>query len=391
MLFWICLVLLTFNFAGYIAVLYALAKWVPIAPIYWRGKAEPRADDPLVYLLVPTWNERPYLREKILNLRELVYDRAKLRVLICDGGSTDGSRESIVDLLGDGVEFVECPSRGKIAQLNFGLDFVPASALVAISDADALFLRPDALLRAVDYFREPKIGVVGAWGIPNPASALPAEQAFWDKQNRMRHLESVACTASIVTAQFYLCPRSLLTEFPEDCVADDVYVALLAHGHNLRVIYAHEIEAIERRQPGSHLELFRHKFRKANAYTRELLRPLHRLPFLSKRRKFIYLFKIYQFFHLPWVGLAFGGSVLARLYYRDWTTLGFGFGVLFFCTLGASLLVEPPVGKSRGGFSPRAAAHTVVVFTLVNAVLMLNSLAFPFWTQDSRYARVRER
>ncbi|MGZ3695865.1 MAG: glycosyltransferase [Bdellovibrionota bacterium] len=388
MVLWICLLLLLLNFSGYVVILYFLSRFVPIVSLRGRAKLEADAADPEIFVLVPVWNERAYLREKIENLLSMNYQTGKLKILICDGGSTDGSKDAVQDLLNGDIRFLDCPERGKIGQLNHGLKLVPEGALVAVSDADSFLLRPESLLRAVDYFRDSQIGVVGGWTIPGPDSALGAEKAYWDKQNRLRYLETKACTASIVTAQFYLCRKSQLSAFPEDCVADDVYVALSAHARNLRVVYAHEIEVIERRQPQSSKELFSHKFRKANAYTVELLRPLHRLPQLGKRRKFIYLFKIFQFFYLPWVACFFLSACAIRLCHGQWIPVVAAFLTLFVTTLLASLLMNPPPGKERGGLIPSAIFQTIVVFSMVNLVLLANSLAFPFWVQDSRYSRV---
>jgi cellulose synthase/poly-beta-1,6-N-acetylglucosamine synthase-like glycosyltransferase len=391
MVLWVTLLLLLCNFSGYVVILYLLSRWKPAPLPPARGNLQTSPVDPLVYVLVPVWNERSYLREKLVNLMGLQYERSRLKILICDSGSTDGSKEEIADLLGNTVQFLDCPERGKISQLNYGLSFVPEHALVAVSDADSLLERPDSLLRAVDYFSDAEMGAVGAWTIPGPGSALGSEKAYWDKQNRMRYLETKACTSSIVTAQFYLCRKTQLPSFPADCVADDVYVALAAHSRNLRVVYAHEIEAVERRQPSSLRELFFHKLRKANAYTVELLRPLHRLPHLGKRRKFIYLFKVFQFFYLPWAACFFLASCALRLSHGEWRTVLAAIAILFFTTLLASLLMEPPPGKERGGFIPSAIFQTIVVFSLVNLVLLANSLAFPFWAQDSRYARVSDK
>lgn len=384
MVLWFTLPLLMANFSGYVLVLYVLSRLFPLP----TRQLEDRTPDPLLYVLVPTWNERAYLREKIENLLAQAYEPAQLKILICDGGSSDGSIEEVGKLFRDRVEIVPCPERGKINQLNHGLSLVPAHAFVAVSDADSILLRPDSLRLALRYFYDAQVGVVGAWTNPSPTVALPAECAYWDKQNRLRYLETMAGTSSIVTAQFYLARKALLPAFPADCVADDVYIAFAAHTANLRVIYAHEIEAIERRQPRTHRELFFHKFRKANAYTKELLRPLHKIPLLGKRKKFLYLFKIFQFFHLPWIAIAFLGSCALRLYHGDWISVASALAILFFTTLFASFLIEPPPGKIRGGLVPSAIFQTLIVFSEVNLVLLLNSVAFPFWSQDSRYARV---
>jgi cellulose synthase/poly-beta-1,6-N-acetylglucosamine synthase-like glycosyltransferase len=387
-MFWVTFALLAFNFYGYIIVLFALAHWLPLPLPRARKQPEPAEDDPVFCLLVPTYNEIRFLRGKIENLLRQRYVSGKRRILICDGGSTDGSRESVADLIGPGVEWLDCPRPGKVLQLNHGLAHVAEGGYVAVSDADSLFVDDDALLRAYDYLRNPGVGVVGAWGIPDPERAATSERAYWDKQNRLRFLETRAISSSIVTAHFYAFRRSLLRFFPEDCVADDVHAAFAAHLRNERVVYAHDIEAYELRQPQGMAETLRHKFRKAHAYTSELLRPLHLLPVFGKRRKFIYLFKIFQFFHLPWSVVFFLGSAGVYAYHGRWVSIAAAFALLFLGTLSGSFLIQPPPSKTRGGISPIAAIHTIYVFTLVNIVLLANSVAYPFWRQDSRYQKV---
>jgi len=389
-MFWMSFSFLVINFYGYVATLFALSKLLPLPYPKRREEFTSSKADPDFYVLVPCHNEAKFLAKKIENLLAQSYLPEKLRVIICDGGSTDGTRASVENLLGPRVTFLACAERGKIAQLNEGLRLVPPGALVAVSDADALLIRLESLHLAVDYLRAPGIGVVGAWGIPDPATAFEPEQAFWDKQNRLRYLESKACTSSIVTAQFYAFRRELIQAFPDDCVADDVYIAFLAHGSNQRVIYAYDIEAIELRQPRSHAELYHHKFRKANAYTTELLRQLYRLPVFSKRTKFLFLFKVYQFFYLPWIMVLFVICSVLYASQQRWGTLLAAYGILFCGTLLASMLVTPPPRKRRGGIGIKSALQTIYVFSLVNFVLLANSISFPFWVQNSRYHKVNQ-
>lgn len=387
-IFWACFAAVAFNFFGYILFLFVLKILRPLPTPGLETVPEDQLPD--LWVLVPSFNERAFLRAKLENLLVQQYPAENLRIVVCDGGSTDGSLESIADLAtpASNVQLLRCSQKGKVAQLNEGLALVPAKAIVAVSDADALLVGNGAFRYAISCLGDPGIGLVGAWGVPDPHGAPVLEQAYWDKQNRLRLLESQACTSSIVTAQFYLFRRPLIPAFPADCVADDVFAAFRAHGLGQRVIYAPEMEAIELRQPKHVPELMKHKFRKAHAYTVELLRHLYLVPAMRKRTRFLFLFKLFQFFYLPWIMVIFALSMLSRALVGRWDSIAGAVTTLFLGTLLASALLRPPPSRTRGGLAVSSAFHTVVVFALVNLVLMANSLSFPFWKQSSSYPKV---
>ena len=391
-LFFISLGALCFSFSGYLfclALLRLLKKTRPIDQLF-RTRDLPPAEV-MAHILVPTFNEAPYIADKIDNL--LAQDYTKMRVWICDGGSSDATialaQAKIAEAGAEKIELLHCRERGKILQINEALARIGASDVVIISDADALCLTFDAISRAVGALgRDPEVGLIGGWTNPENSSSLQAEIAFWDKQNRARYMETIAFSSSIVVAPFYAFRRSLLTLFPEDCVADDVYISYVAHLKQVRVIYTPDIPVIERRSPQSRAEFIRHKFRKTHAYTTELFRVLHRLPYMRVRLKFFYLTKLFQFFYLPWFFLF--------LFIESWIlSLAGYFGlvasfylVFLILILLASATMKPPPGMSRGGLKLVSFVASVETFLVVNLVLILNSVLFPFWRQNSSYARL---
>ena len=72
----------------------------------------------------------------------------------------------------------------------------------------------------------------------------------------------------MVIACCYAFRRGLLDRFPEDVVADDVYVAALANTLGHRTTYCAKALVEELRTPQTLPELFTHKFRKSNAVLR---------------------------------------------------------------------------------------------------------------------------
>lgn len=358
----------------------------------------PAVDDPglpEVTVLIPVFNEESLIQGKLENVLGLEYPADRRRVVVVDGGSTDGTPERVVRFLRERAEsattLLTTESRGKIPQLNEALAHVPADHLVVITDADSRVGTSDALLRTVGYFRSnPGVGVVGGWVTPPPGRDLvaQAEQAYWDKLNRLRYAEMVAYSASIVVAPFYAFFRSSIGEFPEDCIADDVYVAFASHTRDRRVVYAPDIPVVELRQPRGLPELYRHKRRKTHAYALELLRVAHKLPVMGKRLKFFYAHKLFEFFYLPWAALALALFTLHLLYLGHVLVVTTTYGCLFTSILLASLSMTPPPGRTRGGLRVESIASSAVTFTVMFVVLMANFFLFPFRRQDSTYARL---
>lgn len=387
-----------FHLAGYILVLALIKRLVPPMPIQTpdQGKDEV-VKNSSVTVIVPVYNEEKMILQKIQNLQLQQWGLLDIRVLVVDGGSKDATVSLLKSyILGPQkpsfpVEVLESPLSGKINQLNLALSKISPDHYVVVTDADTMIETTDGVVRAIKYLKlNTNVSLVGAWTKP-PAHShlLNAEHAYWDKQNRLRFLETNVFTSSIVVAPFYAFKRNCIDYFPTDCVADDVHIAMVAHQSQNRVIYAHDIVVIELRQPGSFTELFRHKLRKAHAYTTELLRVLYRLPYMGKRAKFLYGFKLYQFFYLPWALIAWGISILNLIFFQnDLTTVILSCLALAGITIFSSLLLKPAPSHSRGGFHLFSILISVYVLAAMNIILIANFMIFPFWRQNSNYRKV---
>jgi len=352
---------------------------------------------PEIVLVVPTYNEEAFVEDKLRNVATLAYPAHRLRVLVVDGGSSDETLsriDRVAASLPFRVEVVSCEERGKIPQLNEGLDRISPDAIVAVTDADARIDAADALLRVVGYLRHnPEVGLVGGWTRPpvDDRSVPDAEHGFWDKQNRLRYIETISFSSSIVVAPFYAFRRDMIDRLPADCVADDVYVSFRHHLAGRRIVYAHDILVTELRCPTDLRALFHHKLRKANAYAIELARMLHLSAHMGRRLKLVYFFKIFQFLYLPWALLGFG-LLAAHLVVQGQPIYVASILVALFGTLlGASLSMVPPPGRQRGGLRFRPIVASAILFTIMTVVLCLNTLLFPFWRQGSSYERLTRR
>lgn len=106
-------------------------------------------DLPSVSIVLPTLNERSYIRDCLDSLVAQDYP-AIVEILVCDGGSTDGTRE-IVQSLGGRVRLVDNPGVTAAGGLNVGLAEMSAE-IYCRGDAHSLYAS-DYVSRCVDTLR----------------------------------------------------------------------------------------------------------------------------------------------------------------------------------------------------------------------------------------------
>ncbi len=365
---------------------------------------------PRISIVVPCLNEADLVSEKFRNLAECDYPADKLEIVFADGGSTDGTLDLLRALAKDdghhgqlvspcGVEpatrrsehgrvaratrVIACPIGGKINQLNHVLPKLTGD-IVVVTDADA-HLAPDALGWMVAEFEaRPEVAVVGAY--TSPRGGLAVERCFWAAQNRVRLLESRISHVSLVVACCYAFRRSLLSAFPHDIIADDVYVAALANTLGYHTTYCKKALVEELRTPSTLPEFFRHKFRKSNAVLRELLRFSYCLPEIRTRWKCILATRIVQQLLLPWataLWLMFTAT-LANMGQADVPCLGAAVLLIaLLATRKATMSVELPGEAER--FGP---VTIVLAYAYTMAVLCATALTYLSFRQSSCYPRL---
>lgn len=379
-------VLIFWTYCGYIWLLFLFYILVPD-----KCRSDAAATEhPVMTVLVPCYNERALVAQKVADLAALRYPAGRLAVVFLDGRSTDGTPEALRELTANrpGWSVVDTGVSGKIRQLNCGLSRLgPEVEVVVNTDMDTL-LAPDVLERfAAELSRDARVAVLGANISPN--GCIPIERSYWESNNTMRLLESAVYASSIIVAPCYAFRRDLFDRFPEDCVADDIYVAFLANTRGLLTKYVTEAHGQETRTPTTLESFFHHKFRKGNAYLQEVLRILYKLPSMTGWWKLIYLTKLLQLAVIPWL-----------LPYFLLSTLSFllsGGGLLQVAVLSCAGLAGSTIVSSlavarfkRLHFNGcgKGAAGILAPFILANIVLMLVGTSYPFFRQNSQYARI---
>jgi cellulose synthase/poly-beta-1,6-N-acetylglucosamine synthase-like glycosyltransferase len=341
---------------------------------------------PRLSVVVPCYNEADQIIAKLDDLRRLTYPRDRLEIIFADGNSTDDTLTRLTAAIQSGEVFqvIQCPRRGKVYQLNHVLPMLRGE-IVVNTDVDAR-LASDALeWIAATFAVAPEIWVVGAYC--RPANGLEIEQYYWDAQNKGRFLESDAQTASIVIAQCYAFRRELLTMFPEDVVADDVYAAFLANTLGYRTIYSRHATAVETRTPQDISQFLSHKFRKSNAFLRESLRFVYRLPEMSPFCKMMLTTRIVQQLLLPWA-LIFWlliAGVLLTLFRFDVVIFGAALlTLLLLLTNRVFAWTHLPDGVRRYSLTTGLVGYALTIL-----IVLTTGASYPFFQQGSSYMRLR--
>lgn len=143
------------------------------------------ADQPLVSIVTPSYNQGSYLEYTIQSVLEQSYPR--IEYILMDGGSTDGSLEIIRRYSGQFAYWESQPDRGQAHAINKGLAHASGEILGWLNSDDLLL--PDAVSRVVQTFRSnPQVDVlyghlerIDADGSRVPTPELPKDRVTYDK------------------------------------------------------------------------------------------------------------------------------------------------------------------------------------------------------------------
>ncbi|MCA9670130.1 MAG: glycosyltransferase [Myxococcales bacterium] len=347
---------------------------------------------PSITVLVPCYEEREIIAEKVANTLALQYPADKLEILWCDGGSSDGTVEKLEQLTADCAHslVLRSPQRGKTQQLRYALEQAKGSIIVQ-TDCDAE-LPADALLVFARAFEQlPDAGVLGAW--VEPKTDLAEEAAFWRDQNALRRLESRGGVSSVVIAACYAYKREALTSLPPDVIADDVHIAFLCQKEGYASYYLDAPRVLEVRAAQEVASIWRHKFRKAHANLRELARFAGRYGDTRLRWRVVFYSKFLQSWVVP-LSLPLGLPVLA------WATLCYP--LVVGATIAALALTTIGFSKQLASSAPRQESAPqqdgaplgggmltqLKMFAMTILLLAAAGISYPWTKHDSSFKKL---
>jgi cellulose synthase/poly-beta-1,6-N-acetylglucosamine synthase-like glycosyltransferase len=157
-----------------VSILFVLLA-APLWLLWWTNRKlpEPGRDRPAVDVIVPAYNEAENIA-RLLRSIDVAAGRygGPVRVLVSDDGSSDDTARIAHDEFAcfrhARGEVLSGPNGRQSAALNRGLAITDAEIVVRI-DADCI-MGPDALVYTVPWFRDPRIGSVGAMEEPRTDS-----------------------------------------------------------------------------------------------------------------------------------------------------------------------------------------------------------------------------
>ncbi len=212
---------------------------------------------PTVCLMVPMHNEKEVVRETVAALKRLDYPVDRLKVLIVDDRSTDGTAALLDELCTD-VPFIQIHHRqsgpgvvgGKPAALNEGLALTDAEVILTF-DADYWPSR-DSVMRLVAPLLDPQVALTMGRVVPrNPdlnllTRMLDLERAGGYQVNQQaRHtlglLSQYGGTVGAIRRSFL----DTLGGWSDEYLAEDTYLTVQAFVHGLQVVYVNLEETTE--------------------------------------------------------------------------------------------------------------------------------------------------
>lgn len=228
--FWLCLGLLFYTFAGYHLLMWLWARALPAT----APPAVPDTALPVISLVLVAYNEQSRVPARLANLLASDYPAALLEILLLSDGSTDGTvaaaeefaRAHHLDEARMRV-FARPERRGKSACLNAGVE-AARGELVAFADARQEFA-PDTLRRLAEAFVHcPRAGAVsGSLEIAaSGAGAAGGVDVYWRLEKLLRRSEAVIDSAIGCTGAVYAIRRELYQPTPEDTLVEDVVIPM---------------------------------------------------------------------------------------------------------------------------------------------------------------------
>lgn len=351
LVFWICIALVAYAYAGYPLLVALLAR---------RYGETPYADADVERLtvVVAAFNEEARIAARVRDILEQDYPPDRLQVLVVSDGSHDGTARAAAAVDDERVRVLELPANvGKAMALNAAMRLVD-SPLVAFTDVRQRFA-PGALQALVAPFADPSIGAVsGELVIASSGNGTDEGVGlYWRMEKRLRSDEAQLGWLHGVTGAVHAMRLPLFRPMPAGTVLDDMWMPLqvLRSGH--RVWMAREAVAYDRSSAGIEEE-FQRKLRtlagnwQLIARLPWLLDPLHNPAFFAWfSHKFLRLL-------VPWaLLLALATSALAA---GTWYRAMFLLQLLAYAGAFAALL--RPKLASRLPLLPAAGSFVMLNF-----------------------------
>lgn len=229
----------------------------------WEDKEPPAPKTwPSVSILIPSYNSGHTIFKCIESCRQMRYD-GKVDIMVIDDGSTDGSYEKLSKTHGIRVLRKE-KNAGKAAALNSGI-LESKSDLICCVDSDT-YPREDALLHAVKYFQDEKVGSVVLFINTTPPKNFVQsiqEIEYWISFGFFFKTVASIDSLYVTPGPMALYRRQVFVElggFDEQNLTEDMEIALRMQRHGWKIRTCHT-SVVLTEVPSSISSLYRQRLR----------------------------------------------------------------------------------------------------------------------------------
>ncbi len=245
-IFWTCLFVVFYSYAGYGVFLLLLIAVKRLAGAGKRKGTSTAEELPGVTLVVAAYNEENIIKEKIANCLSLNYPSDKLSILFVTDGSSDGTPDIIAQY--PQIRLLHRDKRcGKTAALNRAMRHVHTPVTV-FCDANTLLNR-QAIQRIILHYRDKRTGgVAGEKRIFTRNNHSPAgmgEGLYWKYESSLKKLDAELYTVTGAAGELFSIRTPLWEDLPENVVLDDFVISTRINLKGYRIAYEPGAYALE--------------------------------------------------------------------------------------------------------------------------------------------------
>ncbi len=255
-LFWLFLFIIFYAYFGYGIILIAMVKIRDLF-VSERTIVNPKFE-PTVSFIIPCYNEKGILKEKVENCLQLNYPEDKLEIIFITDGSDDGSAEYLRTFSGLKV-LHEQQRRGKSAAENRSVKH-STGEIIIFSDANTI-LPADAVHKLVRHYINPVVGAVSGekriMQSDKENAAGAGEGFYWKYESMLKRFDARLLTVVGAAGELFSFRRHLFKPLEEDTILDDFVLSLRITQAGYRVLYDPAATALETSSADSKEELKR--------------------------------------------------------------------------------------------------------------------------------------
>lgn len=308
-IFWFFLGVVLYSYLGYGILLWII---VFFKRIFSKPQKKERNTEPEVTLFIAAYNEKDYIKSKVLNSFSLDYPKEKLHHLWVTDGSDDGSEKLLAEY--PQIKVLHQPERrGKINAMNRGMKTVE-TPIVIFCDANTM-LSENCIRSIVDAFNDEKVGCVsGEKRILNKSTDSAAgsgEGIYWKYESFLKKMDSEIYTTVGAAGEIFAIRTALFKEVEADSLLDDFMMSMRIAIDGYKIKYVPEAYATETSSANVKEELKR-KVRIAAGVIQSIFRLKKALnPF----HDFILFFQYFSHKFIRWIAVPIALPVIYFLNY----------------------------------------------------------------------------